>query len=82
MQQGKSLRRTGTYASLLGISGAPEKRDFASSTCFLDVFEQPANKVFFRNLLMTGAVVTPTDENPLPKTGGNESGSYHDIGPL
>jgi hypothetical protein len=38
-----SLRRTFTYASLLGISGA----------LHLDVFDQPAEQVFFSDLLRT-----------------------------
>ena len=36
-----SLRRTSVYASLLGISGA----------LHLDVFDQPAQEVFFSGLL-------------------------------
>jgi hypothetical protein len=36
-----SLRRTGLYDSLLGISGA----------LYLSVFEQPASKVLFSTLL-------------------------------
>ena len=38
-----SLRRTGLYVSLLGISVA----------LYLSVFEQPANRVFFRTLPIT-----------------------------
>jgi hypothetical protein len=37
------LRRTGLYVSLLGISVA----------LYLSVFEQPANRVFFRTLPIT-----------------------------
>ena len=39
----KSLRRTGLYDSLLGISGA----------LYLDVFELPASRVFFTILLLS-----------------------------
>jgi hypothetical protein len=45
-----SLRRTVKYASLLRISGAPAKRDFAKLNLHLGIFEQPEKDYFFSNL--------------------------------
>jgi hypothetical protein len=59
-----SLRRTAKYASLLRISGAPAKRDFAKLNLHLPacrslgagraLFEQPGKDDFFSSLLTRG----------------------------
>jgi len=46
-----SLRRTTKYASLLMISGAPAKRDFAKLNLHLALFEQPGKEDFFSSLI-------------------------------
>jgi hypothetical protein len=44
-----SLQRTYKYASLLRISGAPAKRDFAELNLHLVLFEQPEKDYFSAN---------------------------------
>jgi hypothetical protein len=45
-----SLGRTAKYASLLRISGAPVKRDFATLNLHLTLFELPGKVDFFSSL--------------------------------
>jgi hypothetical protein len=49
-----SLQRTAKYGSLLRISGAPVKRDFAKLNLHLALFEQPEKDDFSGSLLASG----------------------------